>query len=78
MKTSAFILLLLVFATGIYGQVFPGLEILDSLFVEEPLRDPDLGSRGGWGITASGVLRVPVIFVDLASETVQSTHWPLG
>ncbi len=78
MKTSAFILLFLVFAAGIYGEVFPGLEILDSLFVEEPLRDPDLGSRGGWGITSSGVLRVPVIFVDWAGETVQSTHWPLG
>lgn len=64
MKKSAVILLILAFAAGIYGQIFPELETLDSLFVDEPLRDPDLGSRGGWGITASGVLRVPVILGD--------------
>lgn len=78
MKTSAVILLILVYAVGFYGQIFPELETLDSLFMDEPLRDPDLGSRGGLGITASGVLRVPVIFVDWADETVESTNWPIG
>ena len=78
MKAIIIIQLMLTLVVGLAGQVYTGLDLLDIIQDEDQNRDPDLGLRGGYGITASGTLRVPIIFVDREDETIQSTNWPLG
>lgn len=78
MKAIIIIQLMITLVVGIAGQVYTGLDLLDIIQDDDQSRDPDLGLRGGYGITASGTLRVPIIFVDREDETIQSTNWPLG
>ena len=78
MKAIIILLMLLTIVVGVAGQVYPGLDLLDIIQDDDQNRDPDLGLRGGYGITASGTLRVPIIFVDREDETIQSSNWPLG
>lgn len=55
MKAIIIIQLMLTLVVGIAGQVYTGLDLLDIIQDEDQNRDPDLGLRGGYGITASGI-----------------------
>lgn len=80
-----FVLIITMVAVCISSQVSDPLANLDEFYDDEELRDPDLGLRGGCKITANGVFRVPVIFVDREfqdgvayDDNTPSAYWPLS